>query len=1148
MSNITFHKVSEIFWNPVKFDLAASDFTIKYTPLIFNNGIKFNLHDCLYGCNDVSMNKKTGLFLTDLYKQNNFLEKKKNYGDGKELTKIVTPICNLDSKILTNQKIDDEPWNRLLPTDRVNFTVEDNFIFEFKDDYVMVQYQKNKEYLTWLQGTGQGNLIFFPRIYPLINRQQFKYLLGEETLILFQYETTLQNIILSDEMLIVNQVFDTMAYGLSSFPTFFKNEPMPKSAVFKLITYKKPKSNETDIRDSFLAKYETNPLDKLNQLEILSDYKKMDYGQNYLGIFPYELPTIKDGTASYPLYLHGLKNYQTPEYNYSFYSKNSEIEKNKYGVRRLYDKIFSGTNQLDGLDQVFLGYNANTLKLEFNVDTDTPFHFSPTAQRQKIQESNLTEDGALAGETPFVSDRLFFKLEDYSQKTLDLPQPPSIKNSQKDITNNTWLCSWLHLSSNGEKVWLDRYYNSAYYTVNQALSSKIYSYEIKNDPELYYVYDVPSENYLEPGALYRFYHVGKKTRNQYLNYIDNLTNDDHLPNGSKIIHVTNWNSDPVMDSSNYKNDGILYFNKPENLKNEYIELDGTNHVLFPAKSVLLEQSRFTVALWVNVDNWDSINGNQIFGNYYNSGFGLINESAITTPIITLVNKNTNRYYNINYRFGRIGNFEISPKTNKTNNQIIKRLSDYSFWVFDVTDKKAKKISIDDQVLVNLNVNFVETISQVEIDSEENIYIFDANLKKYVVYNTYGTYIDDNDLAINTNRIEIDLNDNLIPIYGNLSVIDGNNSVWQVIGGNLYKCVDPLNIETSQIFANIGSVQDMVIDANNCLWVSHGQDSISKIDIAAEKISLTFRIGKTAGLGINRCLDTSIKKRYLSMLRVPIDANTFSCGVKEKTEDRLILVDSEEKTLYQLDSNGNLLIKLDLVSLTGDDRVDVGAYGDFTGYDYVRKYKISTKKLSWKLKIADINKNEPQLLSLDYDISNITKGWHHFALSFDATEGVVSAYLDGFEIKKTNFTPKKFQLYYDYRTSLLLGVQNIKNTNLNDIIQINDGYKFIGKISDLRYYGKPLTKGIIEQIYLSSEYGSKDKTMLWNMLVGKRSYVEDIKNWYKMQLPGSKSKYYNINIYNLDVDDNIKMIIEDAIKNNLTKVAPAQASLYKINWK
>jgi hypothetical protein len=52
----------------------------------------------------------------------------------------------------------------------------------------------------------------------------------------------------------------------------------------------------------------------------------------------------------------------------------------------------------------------------------------------------------------------------------------------------------------------------------------------------------------------------------------------------------------------------------------------------------------------------------------------------------------------------------------------------------------------------------------------------------------------------------------------------------------------------------------------------------------------------------------------------------------------------------------------------------------------------------------------------------------------------------------------------------------------------------------------------------------------------------------MQLPGSKSKYYNINIYNLDVDDNIKMIIEDAIKNNLTKVAPAQASLYKINWK
>ena len=101
-------------------------------------------------------------------------------------------------------------------------------------------------------------------------------------------------------------------------------------------------------------------------------------------------------------------------------------------MRRIYDKIFSGTNQLNGLEQIFLGFNSNTIKFEFETDQETAFHFAPTAPRQRIQESNLIEDGALAGDTPYISDRLFLKLEDYSQKILDAPQPPVIKNKNKD--------------------------------------------------------------------------------------------------------------------------------------------------------------------------------------------------------------------------------------------------------------------------------------------------------------------------------------------------------------------------------------------------------------------------------------------------------------------------------------------------------------------------------------------------------------------------------------------------------------------------------------------------------------------------------------------------------------------------------------------
>jgi hypothetical protein len=52
----------------------------------------------------------------------------------------------------------------------------------------------------------------------------------------------------------------------------------------------------------------------------------------------------------------------------------------------------------------------------------------------------------------------------------------------------------------------------------------------------------------------------------------------------------------------------------------------------------------------------------------------------------------------------------------------------------------------------------------------------------------------------------------------------------------------------------------------------------------------------------------------------------------------------------------------------------------------------------------------------------------------------------------------------------------------------------------------------------------------------------------MQLPGSKSKYFNINIHNLDVNDDVKILIEDAIKNNIKKISPNNVELYNINWK
>jgi len=60
-------------------------------------------------------------------------------------------------------------------------------------------------------------------------------------------------------------------------------------------------------------------------------------------------------------------------------------------------------------------------------------------------------------------------------------------------------------------------------------------------------------------------------------------------------------------------------------------------------------------------------------------------------------------------------------------------------------------------------------------------------------------------------------------------------------------------------------------------------------------------------------------------------------------------------------------------------------------------------------------------------------------------------------------------------------------------------------------------------------------------------VEKINHFFKYQLPGSKTNYYNINIHNLKVSSRIKKLIEESIQSNINKISPYNTFLNKINW-
>jgi hypothetical protein len=1166
--SFNFPALSAISWLPVNFKTVGGDHVTKFEVLKTKDGATFGLNECLRNFKDTTFNKRTGMFLTDITTASKILEDSTSPEDYAPLTEIYSPICTVDRA--NDQIISISPKTReLYVTFRnattikgniANVNTADNFRFIFfkdtthtfanaEEDFVSISSayynQTNTSipdqfFLTW--NSSNNKLTFQPQIHPPSASQRFSYLKSNKGICLFKPDTNFS--------FIVDRVNSSdFPYGVFQFRDYLSeshsNYALPPSSFLKFVSYNDLVIKNKDIVDSHLTKYQINKLDYQQEILPDSQIKAQSYVQNFLGLFPVENPTLNKNHATYDLQIHGLKNYQTPEYNYSF---NKNYIDGYSGAHRLYDRIFSGSNQREGLVNVHLGYSANTSEIKFLKDQETPFNFAPTSYRIPLSSAGLIEDGAIPGHHPFVSDRIYFKQMDYNGQIQGMPQPSSINK-----LSNTWLCAWLSGSETSNAVWMDRFYNSGYYTFEQALTADITTYRDRILPDQSYIIDTPSTMYLEPGAFYRYYHSGLQTSQNYVPFLDGSFNSTL---GSKILHISSWDSNPLNDLSFNHNNGLVYPSNYINSEKDYWELTGSNHAIFPARTVLLEERHLTASLWVNTSDWSNIQGSQIFGNFYNSGFGLINETSLSAPLIAFGDKSTGQVYNLNYKFKIVNSSDtLFNNSVPNNNLIICRLPDFTYWTFDTKNGIGTKYDIEGRRIKTLSQRFLK-IDQIEVDGDYNLYLYQSYKKRVSVLTAGGDLLTGISYRLkkhSVQRIELFKYKNIpqisiIEIFGNASVIDNENNIWQCLGKNLYKSsYDPLtDLHSNPVFyATLGITQQITCDSHNNIWILHDQDKVSILK-PSQQLFKTFRIGKRSGLPEDPCLTNTNRFRYINFVKIP-QASIVDCA-SYNYEDLAVLLDIRDNELMLIDLNGDLITRLDLTSLYGlkSNKPIFCADGDFTGYQILRRFKSNNKNLSWKFYTAYTNGKNPQAFNLQYDTNLLHPGWHHFVFVFDAENESAKYYIDSVLVDEISIDPFR-QLWFNYRSSLSLGVESVKNSNLNDLINIQDAYKFVGKIADLRLYNKPLSPGDISQLYFSFKYSDNRKPLLWNMTTGKRNYIEKIEHWLQLQLPGSKSKYFNINIHNFKATPDVQTIIEDAIRKNIAKLAPAYTSLYKINW-
>lgn len=1096
--NIITH--SDVKWKPVNLKSNYNYFNINQQNITFTNGVEIVNSNIFANTKDVKINQDSIVMLSDTVPVSQiFNEQKKNISLKNEL--FYSALFIEDYNVTTSSTSFDKTQNTTTSSTlnylnppyklryltftkgKVGFTTSNNFSktelfkFTFIDDYVVVS-DLNNQFITSRTIIGRKDYIHATSKLPDSDFQKFNYILNDTSITLFKYNSNYT------QLLTFNIYNNNIEY--KNISNLYN---IPDNATLYIDNFR-DKINSASITDSFIVKYDINNLSSVNLLEKDSYIKNINYNQNYIINIPFINQEI-----TYDAYITSLKNYQTPTYEYTVAGDVLS--------RRNYTNIFTGNFQKNGYDNIYLNYTSNTLEKVFKKDNETIFHYPATAPIIYLSAAGLVEDGAIAGKSPFSSDRINYSNRDY--RDLNIPSVSAI------ITDNSWRCAWLSGDDLGNSVWMDRYYTGAYLLNTADVDAVLYNV---NDP---LIVDIPSTMSLLPNRVYSYFHQGQKNIKTYTDLFSNIERD----NSTKILEITSWDSSSLVDSSIYNNNGLLVTNETIVFNTDYINLYSVNYILFPYTKSLLEDKELTVGLWYRVNDWDQSRGAQIFGNFADGGIGLFNIQKENTFNITFANTDNNNVYNYTE------NFALKSKNALLNNTsgpvYIIRMSNLNYWVIDSSKLTATNFDINNNKLNTIYFTDISQINQVETDIAENIYVVDSVRKKVIRFDGYEGGINKHiSLPLFNSRIEIvynytgsmsplmfdyQTNSTIIGVDGITSCTDLYNNIWYALGSNLYK-------NGPYMYASLYNIKEITASSDGHLWVLH-DNKITKLNTQTDYFVFTKTIpDNIKNINFINILQNNIYTTYL------------------------IGVDSDSGIIYIIDEEGNIFntIKTDK-GITG--------YGDYTRYQHQRKFNLNND-FAWKVYVTESsgigNTTSGSVYIMPFSVPVIDNEWHYYSFTFSSSQGCMSLYIDG-TLHTENTFDKNTRQPFRYKikqsskpytlgiTTSKQGISNIRN---------------IGSISRLHLYKYAFKAKDIKNLF-NSTYIDFYRDLTWNINIGKRNYIEQIDKFFMHKMPGNKSKYFNIKIKNFSASNKQKNIIEQAIKEIIPKIMPADTTLNYIKW-
>ncbi len=782
---------------------------------------------------------------------------------------------------------------------------------------------------------------------------------------------------------------------------------------------------------------------------------------------------------------------------------------------RDYEKIHIGNKQETGVDEISLTYSFYSTEFVFKPDEYTVFKTPDSLYPYKqinINDTLFAVNGSLGGDSPHSSDKIY------------------TQNIRGSVPNNgMYLCTWL--SGGNEEtpgIWVDRYFNTSKISPIDALTAtavKLYDFsshiEEKIDTNIIAndnFFDVKSDLTIEPSKEYIYQRLGN-------NYIESFIT--HLDDNIIFDSLTARTLRGSVDVPTQSTDRYIFNNK--------------YHYNFIDKDV----SSFTFSFWLEAD-WSKPFGYQLAGNFNNKGFGIFNDETIT-PFIFIPYLDSIYIYNTDFALINQINFggqvrhviRINPLDDVY--AIVNRVPETI-----VPDVSSANSNIIYKLKSNGTVFDADIIAEIPryiniLNTETDIYFLLDTTGNIAKYNILTEEITTSKISIPTelgvnfdiNSIGLDKYNNVVGFRGEKCIRSNDEEhIFLIRNGVLAKENNTHDTRTI-LLSSSSIIYDFAVDSDENIYILHNK-FISKYN-AQRDLIYKISLGENTSVSIDivREYTASGINQYPIILSIDSDKKTYLAKVQE-SDGRLTSANLDE-------------IKADFYNVCNLDTIF--NYYNLTNYSlFLKNNQVMGNNLKFRIEIPNKYYNRDNLQnSIDYDLTKLAIGKHHFVYRLDTVTGNITLFVDGKRAENITFDPAEYALENTLYNVFNVGIGSYFNgTIINNYIKQNDRYLCKDIILEQpRLFDKAVDDVDIKFLNLNN---LKIGEFAASLPCGERNQIEQIQRLFKWQIPGNKSNNINIRIKSdMLNNDNINNVLKEIIKRDIESNLPASVNINNITF-